>query len=324
MVQQRQNWTEQMSPRIVQLLDQAISRVGRQAFDGLAGPNARGAWYPINGAFLQLRRLIDGDMPVYDAWSALFYLLWYQTKQINVAYRAIQARRRDDTLTDNGRLHIIDFGCGALAFQFGTSLAIADALQRGENITYVRVDSIDTCDEMLRLGRHTWELFCESLGNEPQLGPLRHACELIEWNAQVAFADDELIQNVHRQENAEIWLSALHFVYHENIPNVLESLRTMINRYRPDVGFLTSVDFKEDLVDLAWEEFANQAYERSGLANWDLQRGLIGPLPETTAYRVEVAEMYPRLWESTVNLLMGQVDCEPQPTTYVICTNRVG
>lgn len=35
--------------------------------------------------------------------------------------------------TGTGKLHVVDFGCGALAMQFGVALAAADAIRDGQN-----------------------------------------------------------------------------------------------------------------------------------------------------------------------------------------------
>ena len=320
----QQSWVSRNNRYIIRHLDNTIKAVGEATFDRLAKTRNGPAWYPMNGAFLQLRRLIDDEMPIYDDWSALFYLLWYQPKQINVAYRAINGKRRGKRLINASILHLIDFGCGALAMQFGIALSIADAIDRGDPVPTVRVDSIDECDAMINLGRNVWQTFMDSLAENPRMATLTQACGLIDWHTNNAETTEEFVRAIPRQIGAEVWLSALHTVYDENIKDVRDSLAEIVRHHGPDFGFITSIRRKEELVHQDWQPFQDHGYRMIRLDPRDLFEGIEGELPETTEYRRSFERRYnqrdQRLWETTIALLNGVVDCQPQPAHYLVCT----
>ena len=112
----------------------------------------------IESALKAFRDLRNGVKPDYnDNWIALFYLLWYQPKQINLAYSLIQEAFKQDPSKDifskpSGNLHVVDFGCGALAMQFAVVLAAMNAIEQGSAIPEIRVDSIDPNSSMVKLG----------------------------------------------------------------------------------------------------------------------------------------------------------------------------
>ena len=276
-------------------------------------------------------------MPIYDVWSALFYFLWYQPKQINVAYRIINSVRNGAPLVGNRRLHVIDLGCGALAMKFGVALALADTISRGKPAARVRIDSADVCAPMIQLGDDAWDTFVDRIAQDPAMGSLREACQLIDGASIVADAIDDFAQLVPRQDGAEVWLSALHTVYDENIRGVQEALAYLVDHFHPDLGIITSIDLKEDLVQSAIDlkedlvqsagtSFLNRGYDAIQQDLQGLAVGLHGALPITTEYRREFVGTYngarENLWETTVALLQGAVDCEPQPVHCLVYTAR--
>ena len=193
----------------------------------------------VKSALCELKNLQSGKMPCYDdEWVPLFYSTWYQPSHINLAYSMIAAmvkkRGWDGALTKTGRLHVVDFGCGTLAMQFGVALAAADALQRGERIDSIRVDLIDRSRGMINMGRKIWDQFKDEVKENSCLTPLSAACEIVESET----LNEEEIPEVRESEDR--WISVIHAVYGKNKPEVKENLATLECRMAPDVGFITS------------------------------------------------------------------------------------
>ena len=81
-----------------------------------------------------------------------FYLTWYQPKQIQLAHSLIMEWNTNSLLINNSQnLHVIDFGCRALAMKFAIAWAVTEALENREQISYVTVDSYDANPSMIRL-----------------------------------------------------------------------------------------------------------------------------------------------------------------------------
>ena len=109
----------------ISILDHVITTVSEQEFNRLAsGLTIDEKTENVLDALKSLDVLQHGGMPNYDnKWVALFYH-WYQPSQINLAYSMIKSMINSTGIL-NEKLHIVDFGCGSLAMQFGVALAVA-------------------------------------------------------------------------------------------------------------------------------------------------------------------------------------------------------
>ena len=144
---------------VAKALDKAIAKAAKTEIRRLvkAKGNKRTA-RAIENALHSLTGLQNGEIPNYDdEWLALLYSTWYQPSHINLAYSMIKemAKRRNPKraiMTRKGKLHVVDFGCGALAMQFGVALAAADALQQGQTLTSIKIDLIDSSQPMIDFG----------------------------------------------------------------------------------------------------------------------------------------------------------------------------
>ena len=117
---------------------------------------------------LQLRN--GNDMPNYsDPMVVLWYAIQYQMRHINLAYTLIKDTTGNSGLTDAGRLHVADFGAGCLAMQFGLALAVADALESGQDIAGVWLDAIDTGRPIMELGKRLWQVLASEVGSRAGL-----------------------------------------------------------------------------------------------------------------------------------------------------------
>ena len=120
-------WTERNRIPIQTKLDNILARAGEKYYLTLsASLNKEEVANRIDNALtdLELLRHPSSVSPNYDnPWVALFHFLWYQPKQINIAYRA--ARKLLSLLLPiQENIYILDFGCGSLAMQFGYRFGI--------------------------------------------------------------------------------------------------------------------------------------------------------------------------------------------------------
>lgn len=221
-----------MSQQLVKdILDRAITAVANDEFKRISNGMSRLAKaQKVQYALEELRKLSRGVMPEYDEWVALFYLTWYQPRQINLAYslaKPLLARYSYDTSL---RLQVVDFGCGALAMRFGLTMAIADLLEKGLQVSRVRLDMIDTSDSMIDIGKEVWRGFKRRVNRNPNLPYISRACEIItpRTNKSISkWGDDR-------------WVTAIHTVYNDNKSDVRKELRSRVNGLKPSVLFTTT------------------------------------------------------------------------------------
>ena len=323
--------------RVQWALDNAIAAVGRAEYNRLCqGLTAHQIAANVARALGQLRAMASGAMPEYDEWVSLLYLLWYQSKHINLAYRMIDVmakgrKANDPTLTKSGVLNVVDFGCGAFAMQFGVGLAAASALNRGEQIESIRISAIDSSAPMIRLGQNMWNHFrsaVDGLGNGNQwLRCLRHVSDSIVVNVITDNSIEKATAGLRRHPSEECWLSAIHAVYQSNVSDVGQWLKALCDRVDPDTGFLTTFNRKIHLAHIA-SPFSHETYHRRYLG---IGGGLTGNLPSVTALRqamFQSLELSGALSTRAIdtqlvrNYLPRPVNWEPSDVGYLIYSKR--
>jgi hypothetical protein len=232
-------------------LDRAITKVADRQFLKLSSWMPRLGWSNrIRPALDSLAQLQQGNPPNYDdPWTALFYLTWYQPGQIQLAHLMVeglkQARGNESLLANGCRsLHVVDFGCGALAMQFAVSWAAADALERQEPISSIKVDSYDANPAMLDLGNILWEQFKEEVKYDRRLGQLSKSAEMIEARC----GKPESLFPYRTLVEEERWLSAIHAVDSSNVEQAKGGLAKICDITKPDVGFLSGNTQQGDLL----------------------------------------------------------------------------
>ena len=146
---------------VMNALDEAIATVAREEFDRLTRDSSpREVAVKVEGALKSLQSLQAGLQPDYDdEWVALFYILWYQPKHINLTYSMIKALlygTEDVSELFDEKVCLFDFGSGALAMQFGIAIAAADTLHDGQRFSSIRIFSSDESDAMLSVGQRLW------------------------------------------------------------------------------------------------------------------------------------------------------------------------
>lgn len=122
---------------------------------------------------------------------------------------------------------MFDFGCGALAMQFGLALAAADSLEELQKLPQVAVFSEDSSEPMKGIGWNIWHGFVKEIAKYPELSSLLETCQAMKLDDQGG-------------PEAKSWLTALHIAYRENATEVRTALADRIHEYEPDLILVTS------------------------------------------------------------------------------------
>lgn len=221
---------------VAHALDSAIVKVAARQFQRLSrGLSTRQIAMEVYRSLASFEDLKKDVMPRYNEWDALFYLLWYQPKQINLAYSAIVvATGLKDFMVQKEELYVADVGCGALAMQFAVALAAAEARRKGEAISSVRFDSIDTSRPMLDTGAALWDEFKRQVRRDRGLRHIAETLDIVTWSAH---EDLQGIQGPSASE--EGWTSAIHAVYQSNRRAIRTAL-SRVERRKGTIGIITS------------------------------------------------------------------------------------
>ena len=297
---------------IADALDKAITTVAEQEFDRLTkGLNNEQIAEKIVGALQSLKRLQEGNIPNYDEWDALFYH-WYQPSHISLAYNTIKLA---NGLSD--QLHFVDFGCGALAMQFGVFLAAADAIERGQSITEIKIDSIDTSQAMVSIGQKIWEQLKREVGRNPSLSYLDRAYEVIQ-PIHLIIQEIGTIERVEFARNSSVWVSAIHAVYDDNKNVLQQSLKLLVDRFKPDVCFASTHILSKPLLSEVWS-FADDRYDV--ISHDDVQPSFVDELAEITQWRRELNSNLPQI-DPILWYLDSPVTWKWADSTFCIYTRR--
>ena len=278
-------------------LEWTISDVAKREFQRLMrglSPDQRKN--QLSKARISLDRLRTLNTPDYsNELVTLMYLAQYQLGHINLALstiRHIESHRTPSRLLlgDTDKLHFIDFGGGALAGQFGVSIAVASMLSRGEEISSVKVDSIDTSRSMLNIGSLTWAAFVKYVFNHLSNTSIALACEMI----SDGFETHMDYQNISAVPNADVWLTAFHTIYRTNQSEIKDALDYLYKRHNPVAGAITCY-YEENSPSLGNVEIARRV---SPFALSDLQQlNGLGITPQLSIDRrsMDLAAMF-REW----------------------------
>ena len=222
---------------IREVLSAAIAKAAKSEFDRLsAGLRSEDVARNVEYALQQLRILSRGGMPNYaDPWVALFYVLWYQPSQINLAYstiREVLEKNSNKKRSKAKKLQVVDFGAGALATQFGVAIAIAEQERR----ICAYVDSIDDSDEMLDLGNKVWLRFKRDVSIHHNV---HSACQRTKRRRRTS-------ESVERLRKSHRILTAFHAVYDESEEEVLDDLGNLGQVLRTTDCIIATHEYKSD------------------------------------------------------------------------------
>ena len=224
-------------------LDRSMTNVAEAEFLRLArGMGQDELTRGIHQTLNSLGGLQDGYPPNYNnRFVPLFYLTWYQPRQTYFAHHLLHGmnrrRRASQLVSDSSHgLHVIDFGCGALAMQFAVAWVAAEALESGASIKGIRIDSYDEAAPMVRLGQVLWGEFKKEIDGDARLRHLSLAASLIKPRSG---HPNSLLTFGERAVGEERWLSALHTVYESNLDLVKQSLARIAGEFEPDIGMMS-------------------------------------------------------------------------------------
>ncbi len=267
-------------------IDAAIAATAESEFARLtAGLDRSAKRSMVERAVDETLKLRAGKQPAYGSECVpLLYLLQYQAKQINLVYSVIKRmafyRRtlnRDACgliTSGHGRLRIIDVGCGALATQFAAALAAADAIEAGERIAAIRVESRDNSRLMPTLGWKMWRKFKLTVRDNPVLASLQEAVRRIRA-VRFARASDPISA---AGADEDCWISAIHALYDDNKKEIADSLaRAFAANPDPDAAFMTTHQGKRSLM--------------RGLGPFDAKRWV--EFPQIYEHAVRIPDDYP-------------------------------
>ena len=243
----------------------------------------------IQMALEALRDLQIGALPNYrDDWIALLYLLWFQPKQINLAYSLIsetllRVPNINPFLKSGAELNVVDFGCGSLAMQFAVCLVVADAIEEHGLSPTVNMYSIDSSTAMVQMGNAVWDEFKKLTAKDPGLVNVRRASESLVPRTHHAIPG--AVVGLRGKNN---WLSALHAVYEDNKVPLAKSLQYLKENLTPDFGVLTTHRGKGYLAREVSPYMSDDKYDAVDLDN--LRPSFSGTLPLTHKLRCELRD----------------------------------
>ena len=230
------------------ILDRSIATVAEREFGLLSKGMTKQEWSnKVRQSLNSLGGLQQSNPPNYnDPWIALFYLTWYQPGQIQLVHLLIEEQRKASgrgrlLKSDRQLLHVIDLGCGALALRFGLVLAVAAALELGEDIDEIHIDSIDPNTAMAQTGVTIWNEFLSQVLSRGMDDPdLKWVLAAIRRLSQpVPTVRNIKLKELNVNSDAEFWLTAIHAVYPNNVEEINSSLGYLASTNEPHVGILT-------------------------------------------------------------------------------------
>ena len=222
-------------------LDRTIVRVANTELKRLSYGMSRSQRNEKIQHTLEAFRLLQQGVPpdYHDPWVALFYALWYQPGQIQLARLMIdKLREQRGTKSlishDHRGLRLVDFGCGTLAMQFAVSISASDIAEDGTFLAPIYIDSYDDSSAMMEIGKTLWEQFRIESERDSRLSALSVISHLIESRYSTGMylsLSDELAE--------ERWLSGIHTVYSTNVQKIKDHLTLLVKSVNPHVGLLT-------------------------------------------------------------------------------------
>lgn len=245
------------------VLDEAIATVAEEEFKRLCRATRNGAHQVaenVSAALNALDKLQGGVEPKYNKWVALFYLTWYQPRQINMALKILRQfyenfRRKHQSA--RGLFHVIDLGCGALAVQFAMALLATERRWAGADVTVI---GIDPSEPMRNIGEELWLQFWLNLSNHPNLRKHSELLDLIRFCDSMASSCESFDSFSSYQcsrvglsqatERSECWMMAVDVVYTSNKNKIKEAFQAIRNQCKPSRIFLTCKN-QHDRLDTA-------------------------------------------------------------------------
>ena len=266
-------------------LDRAIAEVAEVEYARLAqGLSPHHQAQEVDTALQSLRQLQQGVTPDYNSeWVALFYVTWYQPRQVHLAYAAL----RQHVSAENPPQYVIDYGCGTWAVQF----ALAIALTEEHDFGGTGVHGLDPSVPMKNMGERLWARFSEVLKecapNDDFAERLAISLELMASSSRchpcLADALPHLPDPHTTFATDHSWLTAVHAIYPTNEPDLRDVLDPTGRDNDPAFALVTFDRYSQKT-----SFFAALGFEAATLASpW------VGHCPATTQWRNTLANRLP-------------------------------
>lgn len=280
--------TSKSNPAALEPLDSAIAEVAQENYARLSTEFPSSQW--VDSALEALRRLQNCDEPDYDLEGVnVFYLSWYQPRQIHLAYVALRQlldRRRPPR-------YVVDYGCGAWAVQFALAMILAEKPElQGAGIA---VHGVDSSESMKRIGKELWSKFLLKIVGErgSHFLKLHDAMKSMEDSCTYHATIEDALAAVQgsRTDGApgDCWFTAIHAIYgnrgqRSNLENILDT-----TEYR-SLGFaLEVVTFYHPRVMFYPQEDRKSRFTRRRFSDEEPTSSWSGPLYKTYEWRMELA-----------------------------------
>ena len=202
----------------------------------------------VENSLRSLDRLKQCDMPDYNDWDALFYLTWYQPRQVNLVYSILNGLKIDGTDrnilgADIDKIRVIDFGCGCLATNIAVAVAAAGLAAQERHVPEIEIDCIDISPAMILVGERIWELFQNKM-RVPHKHPIRSVLDRITYKTHSSFSSiGEPSPNTH------CYVTAIHCAYERSHRLVRRNLQDLVLRFNPSGLILTTHLSKSDILE---------------------------------------------------------------------------
>lgn len=281
---------------ILNAVESAVISAAREEWNRLSGNTLDADRYvyvvrSVEKSLGAMRDLQAGVMPDYSEWDALLYAAWYQPKQINLAYSVLRALRQSWTIGGekwwdgdifgiaNGRLSVIDFGCGSLAMQFAIAIAAADSISQGSGVSEIRIDSYDTSPAMIWVGQRIWGEFVHRMTLFHPQHPICGVFDIIQHESHIDLA------SLPEPANTPYLLTALHAAYENTADEVKDALGTLVSKYAPAGLLLTTQSAKANVLNRATLINDDQRYVRLPADGTSVKAQFDGDLESLTEWR---------------------------------------
>ena len=279
-------------------LDEALSILAEREYERLAQRMpVKVQIRRLAGTFQQFAGMANGTVePTFtDPWTALFYLLWYQPSQISLFHTVFVNLLKSGICDDrsqifDGKLQIVDFGCGSFAAQFGLALACME-LRNHQVIPDLAITNIDHSREMTFLGRDLcteWERQLNASGLQ----------QLADMSAMISskVAHDRIKRVTNVSHDAIRCLVASNVIFPSNLTDVTDQLSSLWYDMKPHRAIIAMIPsrtpancIEEAFVGSQWISSPNAPiYRQSGkahrLSEW--RRALLKRLKPSSDYSI--------------------------------------
>ena len=233
------------------LIDRAIAEVAEQEFRRLRrGMSNEEVVRNVCGALTEVAKTGECGRPNYHCeWVALFYLTWFQARQINLVYSLLD-QMRVDLPRD---LSVVDLGCGTLGVQFALAVFAATSDQAP---TRISMTGLDTSRPMIATGVELWDCFRKMVREKASGSQLDQVTTTM--STKIMATDPTTVRTFcpeadHRPA-ADRWLTSIHSAYH--LPQDL--LPVLSDRWKPEGILLTAHNRRASDLDRVVKDMSYQ------------------------------------------------------------------